>query len=300
MGAVSDERRDPPGPPPLVLISGDEPFLVDRAVQRTLASARRIHPDVERREAMAGGMVPGEFDDLVAPSLFAEPRRRGPAGRARSVEGARRGAVAYYGEPRGGRGARSCTTPAVRETRRWRTRSPQAARVLTCNKITKAGERLDFVRAEIRRAGGTTTPDAVAALVDAVGSDLRELASASASWWRTPAGWWTRPPCGGITAAGRRSPASRCPTRRWPATCRQRWSRCAGRPRSRRRAGADRRCAGRRGADDREGVRRARRQLRTRWPAQLGMPPWKIDRARTRRAAGARTGWRPGWRWWRS
>ena len=29
---------------------------------------------------------------------------------------------------------------------------------MTCNKITKAGERLEFVRAEIRRAGGTTTP----------------------------------------------------------------------------------------------------------------------------------------------
>ena len=53
------------------------------------------------------------------------------------------------------------------------------AAVVVCNKITKPAERIDFVRSEIRRAGGTTTPDAVAALVDAVGSDLRELASAA-------------------------------------------------------------------------------------------------------------------------
>ena len=61
-------------PPPLVLITGDEPLLVDRAVHRATAAARRIDPGVERREAVAAGLSPGEFADLVAPSLFAEPR----------------------------------------------------------------------------------------------------------------------------------------------------------------------------------------------------------------------------------
>jgi DNA polymerase-3 subunit delta len=51
--------------------------------------------------------------------------------------------------------------------------------VVACNKITRPAERIDFVRSEIRRAGGATTPDAVVALIDAVGSDLRELASAA-------------------------------------------------------------------------------------------------------------------------
>ena len=58
----------------MVLITGDEPLLVDRAVHRTTAAARRIDPEVERREAPAAGLSPGEFADLVAPSLFAEPR----------------------------------------------------------------------------------------------------------------------------------------------------------------------------------------------------------------------------------
>jgi DNA polymerase III subunit delta len=38
---------------------------------------------------------------------------------------------------------------------------------------------MNFVRSEVRRAGGTIGADAVAALVDAVGSDLRELAAVS-------------------------------------------------------------------------------------------------------------------------
>jgi DNA polymerase III subunit delta len=179
MGAVSDERRDPPGPPPLVLISGDEPFLVDRAVHATVASARRIHPDVERREAMAGGMVPGEFDDLVAPSLFAEPRVVVLRGAHEASKELAEALVAYTANPvegvvlvvHHGGGARN---KALADT------IAAGGAVLTCNKITKAGERLEFVRGEIRRAGGTTTPAAVAALADAVGSDLRELATASA------------------------------------------------------------------------------------------------------------------------
>jgi DNA polymerase-3 subunit delta len=47
-------------------------------------------------------------------------------------------------------------------------------------KLTRADERHDFVRAEVRRNGGTITPEAVAVLVDAVGSELRELAAVAA------------------------------------------------------------------------------------------------------------------------
>ena len=49
-----------------------------------------------------------------------------------------------------------------------------------CAKLTRPDERADFVRAEIRRNGGRIAPDAVSALLDAVGSDLRELAAVSA------------------------------------------------------------------------------------------------------------------------
>ena len=49
-----------------------------------------------------------------------------------------------------------------------------------CTKLTRPDERADFVRVEVRRAGGRIGPDAVSALLDAVGSDLRELAAVSA------------------------------------------------------------------------------------------------------------------------
>ncbi|HYH30139.1 MAG TPA: DNA polymerase III subunit delta, partial [Pseudonocardia sp.] len=53
------------------------------------------------------------------------------------------------------------------------------AAVTTCNKVTRMDERSDFVRAEARRVGGKITGDAIGALLESVGSDLRELASAT-------------------------------------------------------------------------------------------------------------------------
>ena len=52
------------------------------------------------------------------------------------------------------------------------------AQVIECPKVTRFAERLDFVRAEFRRGGARADDAAARALLDAVGSDLRELAAA--------------------------------------------------------------------------------------------------------------------------
>ncbi|ALM41749.1 DNA polymerase III, delta subunit [Streptomyces sp. FR-008] len=52
------------------------------------------------------------------------------------------------------------------------------AREVACPKMTKPADRLAFVRSEFRALGRTATPEASQTLVDAIGSDLRELASA--------------------------------------------------------------------------------------------------------------------------
>ena len=51
------------------------------------------------------------------------------------------------------------------------------AKVHPCARITKAAERADFVRGEFRALKVKVTDDTVTALLDAVGSDIRELAS---------------------------------------------------------------------------------------------------------------------------
>ncbi len=166
-----------PVPPSLVLITGDEPLLVDRAISRVVAAARRVDPGVERRDAVAAGLGAGEFWDLVAPSLFAEPRVvavRGAQESAKELAGA---LSTYCADPVDGVTLLVHHVGGARNRAIADTMTKAGATVIVCNKITRAAERIEFVRSEIRKAGGTATPDAVAALVDAVGSDLRELAS---------------------------------------------------------------------------------------------------------------------------
>ena len=162
-----------------MLIAGDESLLVDRAVHRTTAAARRIDPEVERREAPAAGLSPGEFADLVAPSLFAEPRVVVIRGAQESSKELGAALVSYAADPVDAVTLVVHHAGGARNKQLVDAMTKAGAAVLVCNKITKPAERIDFVRTEIKRAGGTTTPNAVAALVDAVGSDLRELASAA-------------------------------------------------------------------------------------------------------------------------
>ena len=170
----------PAAPPSLVLIRGDESLLVDRAVQRATAAARRADPETERREAPTAGLGVGEFADLVAPSLFAEPRvvvLRGVQDATKELAAA---VLGYAAAPVDGVMLVVHHSGGARNKPLADGLVKAGATVVECAKITRPAERIDFVRAEIKAAGGTATPEGVAALVDGVGNDLRELASAAA------------------------------------------------------------------------------------------------------------------------
>jgi DNA polymerase III subunit delta len=176
--AASDSEAQH-GPPPLVLVTGDEYLLVDRAIWRATAAARRVDPGVERRDAVAAGLAAAEFWDLVAPSLFAEPRLVVIRGAQEAAKDLASALIAYCADQVEGVTLLIHHAGGARNKQLADVMTKAGAAVVVCNKITRPAERIDFVRAEIRRNGGTTTPDAVAALVDAVGNDLRELASAA-------------------------------------------------------------------------------------------------------------------------
>lgn len=170
-------------PPPLQLVLGEEELLIERAVRAALDTARLADPSADLVRVGVADLTAGELAELVSPSLFAE-------GRVVAIEGAQDAAqeiadaiVGYSKMPADGvtlvvlhnGGGRSKAGKALPAALR------KAGAVVTeCDKITRASDREAFVRNEIRRAGGKTDPAAVAALIDSVGSDLRELAAASA------------------------------------------------------------------------------------------------------------------------
>lgn len=173
---------DPAGHP-LQLVLGDEDFLIERAVQDVFAAARAIDPDAELRRAAVSDLTPAELIELLSPSLFAEGRVIVLAGGqdagkdiADAILGHARepgeGIVLVVQHTGGGRSKFAKDLPAALRK--------AGAEVTECAKITRPADRESFVRSEVRRARGKIDGAAVAALLETVGSDLRELAAAAA------------------------------------------------------------------------------------------------------------------------
>ncbi|OXM66117.1 MULTISPECIES: DNA polymerase III subunit delta [Amycolatopsis] len=167
---------------PLQLVLGEEELLVERAVRGALDQARREDPTAEMTKVRVPDLTPPALAELVSPSLFSE-------GRVIVLEGAQDigqeladAVLAYAKMPAdgvvlvvvhtgGGRSKAAKSLPAALRK--------AGAQVTECPKITRPADRESFVRNEVRQAGGKIDPAGVAALIDAVGSDLRELAAAA-------------------------------------------------------------------------------------------------------------------------
>lgn len=164
----------------LHLALGDEELLVERAVTGVLAAVRRQagSRDIPVDRLRAGDVDTGELAELLSPSLFADERvvvldDADEAGKdaAALIESVAAdlppGTVLVVAHSGGGRA--KALTGRLRQL---------GAQVHPCARITKPRDRADFVRAEF--AGLQVKADAatVTALLDAVGSDIRELAAA--------------------------------------------------------------------------------------------------------------------------
>jgi DNA polymerase III subunit delta len=186
MGGVNSPRSSAAA---LQLIIGEEELLVERAVQAVVDAARRADPQTEVRRMRASDLAPGELDELVSPSLFAQGRvvvlaaaheagkdtadaildyARHLSLRAQGFAGTE-GIVLTVVHAGGGRG--KALVEGLRAA---------GAAVTECPRITRFEDRASFVRDEVHRAGGKISAGAVTVLLDAVGTDLRELACAAA------------------------------------------------------------------------------------------------------------------------
>lgn len=164
----------------LHLILGEEDLLVDRAIATVLRDARALagNAEVPVDRLRAGEVSINELAELLSPSLFADERVVVLEAAAEAGKDAVALIAATAAElPEGtmlvivhsGGGRAKALAGKLRDL---------GAQVHQCAKITKAGERTDFVRAEFRALKLKVSEDTVTALIDAVGFDVRELASA--------------------------------------------------------------------------------------------------------------------------
>ncbi|MDA3638354.1 DNA polymerase III subunit delta [Mycobacterium xenopi] len=162
------------------LVLGDEELLVERAVAAILRSVRERagSDDVSVSRVRAGDVDAYELAELLSPSLFADERvvvleAAGDAGKdaanviAATAADIPSGTALVVVHSGGGRA--KALAGQLRDL---------GAVVHPCARITKASERAEFVRGEFRSLDVRVDDDTVTALLEAVGSDVRELASA--------------------------------------------------------------------------------------------------------------------------
>jgi DNA polymerase-3 subunit delta len=164
----------------LHLVLGDEELLVERAVAAVLRQARKQAgtDDVPVNRLRAGEVSTSELAELLSPSLFADERvvvleAAAEAGKdavaliAAAAADLPPGTMLIVVHSGGGRAkALADQLKAL------------GAQVHPCARITKASERADFVRREFRALKIKPSDETVTAVLDAIGSDIRELAAA--------------------------------------------------------------------------------------------------------------------------
>jgi DNA polymerase-3 subunit delta len=162
----------------VTLIIGAEELLVDRAISEIVAAARGGDQELTVVELSPATMEPGRLAELTSPSLFGGGkvlvvRSAQDLGKDLAAE-----LTAYAKSPADDIVLVVVHAGGAKGKALLDGLGKAGARKLSYPKITRPGDRIQFVRAEVRRAGGSITESAARTLLDAVGTDLRELASA--------------------------------------------------------------------------------------------------------------------------
>ncbi|GAB3664631.1 DNA polymerase III subunit delta [Actinocorallia lasiicapitis] len=163
----------------VTVVVGDEELLVERAVGEIVGEARRGDPETEVVDLTPATLEVGRLVELTSPSLFgggkvlvlrsAQDLGKDLAGEVTKYVKAPQDDITLVLVHAGG-----VKGKALLEA--WG--KAKGVRKISCPKITKAGERLDFLKGEVRRLGGTISVAAAQMLLEAIGNDLREIAAA--------------------------------------------------------------------------------------------------------------------------
>ncbi|CAB4703172.1 MAG: DNA polymerase III subunit delta [Actinobacteria bacterium] len=158
----------------ITLLQGGEALLADRAISEVIAKFKGATVSIfDSSELELGGIT-----DALAPSLFGDARiivikeiQDLPAELGEEITAyleAQDESVELVLWHKGGVKGKALLEKIkkVKPT------------VVACDVIKKDGEKSDFIRAEFKRLGRTISTEAVQALIDALGSDLRELGGA--------------------------------------------------------------------------------------------------------------------------
>ena len=164
----------------LALITGPEEILAERGVESVLEAVRAVEPEAELVRLHAASYQPGELLVHASPSLFGGWTVIVVHDMDEADDALVEDLLSYLDRPADG------VTLVVRHKSGNRgkkvldTLRKQGARVVEAKAVKSEADKHTFVKHEFRAARRRIGEDAVAALVQALGKDLRELAGACA------------------------------------------------------------------------------------------------------------------------
>ena len=165
-------------PPPLVLVSGPEELLVERAVASVVQRAREVDTEVIRVDAAT--YQPGAILVHANPSLFGGSKCLVVRDLHEAPDEMQADLLTLLAEQPGDVSLVVTHASGMRGKKAIDAMKQAGAHVIDCPAIKSDRDKTDFVMSEFSRARRKVTPDAVRALIEAAGKDLRELASACA------------------------------------------------------------------------------------------------------------------------
>lgn len=164
--------------PPLVLISGPEAVIADRALGSVLDDLRAADPGVEVIRLAAETYEAGSLGVHASPSLFGGAKCIVVADLDEAPDELQEDLLAFLATPDPDVTLVVTHKSGQRGKKVLDTLKKSQARVLEAPAIKTDRDKTDFAAHEFRAAGRRATPDAVRALIEAVGRDVRELAAA--------------------------------------------------------------------------------------------------------------------------
>jgi len=163
----------------VTLVTGKEEFLNERTVAQVKETVLGHDAEAEVSDTEAGGLTAATLGELAAPSLFSSVRCVVVRALENLPEESVDGLLAYAGQPADDvalvlvHGGGQKGSGVLNKLRKLGPVTEHKSDEL------KASEFPGFVIAEVKRQGATLEPEAAALLVQAVGQDLRSLASAA-------------------------------------------------------------------------------------------------------------------------
>ncbi|MBW4032082.1 MAG: DNA polymerase III subunit delta [Acidobacteria bacterium] len=178
--AIPQLAWDAVRPAPIVLVSGTETVLADRAIRQLRDILKAEDPSLEISDLDAGSYAPGELITLASPSLFGEPRLIRVDNVEKTSDAFLEEALAYLASPADDTYLVLRHNGGVRGKKLLDAiRGGQGGGIeVVCAELKRDAEKFDFVSAEFSAARRRITGGAQRALVSAFSDDLAELAAA--------------------------------------------------------------------------------------------------------------------------